>query len=443
MLPRTHTWLHLLPSDAEFDCRGGPDWLRGPLATGQNGLADRKIVVVYDAYPPKNSTSSAFVGINSRGIDDGDLRNAGFASISRFAVIPGWSNPRWFIPLGSPAVASAGFNLYTPARQLARLKRAALRAVVYSRLTFLFRDQLLIAQRELSPLQTEMERLFPDRDLSIALSSGAPEGARNRKASGAVIDSDGTILAFLKLGTTPLARSLLANEAQVLGRLQAQNLNQLVPKLLMAGEIDSAYVTAQTPLPGRPAPTPIGPMHREFLSRLAFGLAASVAQTQLVRDLPGRIAALPEPHPELTEPLEHALSILEEGTVRSGAIHGDFAPWNLRRNGNTIAAFDWEYGNLDGPAGMDEIHYRLQVGYLLDHWTVERAASELIRPGVLDPYLSRPDSRGRNALVILYLIDILARLYMEGYARADEMVLWHANLLSRLHHLPRPEAVLT
>jgi hypothetical protein len=258
-----------------------------------------------------------------------------------------------------------------------------------------------------------------------------------------VIDQDGTILAFLKLGTTPLARSLLANEADVLRGLSARPPHQFVPELLMAREIDDVYATAQTPLRGRPAPTRIGPMHLEFLSRLAFGPVVSPGQTQLVRNLPARIAALPHPHPELTEALEQALSVLDQESVRSGAIHGDFAPWNLRRYGNTITAFDWEYGNLDGPAGLDEIHYRLQVGYLLDHWTIERAASELTQPGVLDHYLARPNSSGRDALVMLYLVDILTRLYIEGYAQADEMVVWHANLLSRLHHLPRPEAVLT
>jgi hypothetical protein len=148
--------------------------------------------------------------------------------------------------------------------------------------------------------------------------------------------------------------------------------------------------------------------------------------------LPGRIAALSQPRPELTAALNEALSLLSSQRIATGAVHGDFAPWNLRLHNARIAAFDWEYGCLEGPAGLDEIHYRLQVGYLLNNWSVDRALKELCETSVLDRYLSNADADSRRALVVLYLIDILTRLYAEGYDRTNDMVEWNQRLLSRL-----------
>ena len=44
----------------------------------------------------------------------------------------------------------------------------------------------------------------------------------------------------------------------------------------------------------------------------------------------------------------------------------------MNANGS-VAAFDWEYAQLDGLPYLDETHYRLQVGYLLNNWNLDRA----------------------------------------------------------------------
>ncbi|HEY8748826.1 MAG TPA: phosphotransferase [Tepidisphaeraceae bacterium] len=437
MLPRQLTWLHLLPADSSFEVTSSaaPGWLREPLA-GRNASNEKKSIVAFDAQAhdlPPLSSARGFVGINCPKVSDQHLKSAGFTRIARYAVLPSWDNPRWFIPLGSPAVSSAGFNLYTPARTSARLKRFAARVAVYSRLPYWYRDQLLIAQREPSPLHSSMLRLFPNQDIHFALSAGAPEGARNRKASAAVIDERGKLLAFLKLAASDLATELLHREANNLKTLATTpGPADVVPRLLAAEEIDGTFVAAQAPLPGGPAPTALTPMHRWLLDQLTPGTPVSPAQTELVRNLPSRIAALPQPHPELTAALEEAMKSLAGQRIAVGAVHGDFAPWNLRLHKGRISAFDWEYGCLEGPAGLDEIHYRLQVGYLLDNWSVDRALKELSDAPVLDRYFSKPDPAARRALIALYLVDVLTRLYAEGYDHTNDMVEWNQRLLSRL-----------
>ena len=85
-----------------------------------------------------------------------------------------------------------------------------------------------------------------------------------------------------------------------------------------------------------------------------------------------------EPHPAF----ELALRWLaRHRPVSSGRtiVHGDFAPWNLRERDGAISAFDWEYGQPSGLPLLDELHYRLQVGFLLENWSPDQAAEESAR----------------------------------------------------------------
>ena len=445
MLPRQLTWLHLLPANSKFEVvsPAAPEWLRQPLAE-RSGSSLEPTLVAFDSTSQDAAdlkASRAFVGVNCRGLDDEQFRHAGMSEIARYAVIPNWDNPRWFIPLASPNVSSAGFNLYTPAKTSARLKRFAARVAVHSRLPFWYRDQLLIAQREPSPLGSAMTNLFPGQKIHFALSAGAPDGALNRKASAAVIDGSGRLLAFLKLAASELANRLLHREAEVLRSLASTpGVCDVVPRLLAAEEIDGTYVTAQAPLPGGPASTALTPLHHRLLDQFSSGTPVAPSETELVRSLTPRLKTMPQP--ELAATLNRILATLSDQHIACGAIHGDFAPWNLRLHNGRISAFDWEYGCLEGPAGLDEIHYRLQVGYLINNWTVDTALRELADSHILNRYLSRPNPAARHALVGLYLIDMLVRLYAEGYDNGNEMVAWKRQLLSRLNISPgRKEAV--
>ena len=203
-----------------------------------------------------------------------------------------------------------------------------------------------------------MLRLFPDQAHSFCLSAGAPEAARNRKASAAVIDAAGNMLAFLKLAASDLATELLHREADMTSESLATTPGpaDVVPRLLAAEEIDGTFVAAQAPsLAGR---------RRRPLRRCIGGSSISSRPARrclrpkrnLVRDLPARIAALPQPHPELIAALDEAMASLAGQRIAVGAVHGDFAPWNLRLHNGRISAFDWEYGCLKAlPASTKSI----------------------------------------------------------------------------------------
>jgi hypothetical protein len=442
-LPPALTWMHLLPRDAELACYGAPEWFAVRVAAQASGAGSRVRVSwgrPWDEAVRQSKDYAPLVAINCPGAREKRAREAGFAYVRRFAVMPSLQNPRWFIPLDSPAIASAAFSIYTPARVSAHLKRAGVKLAARLGVPLWFRDQILIASREAPPLEQVIERVLPGESPRIGLSAGAPEPAINRKASGVVLDARGKVLAFVKIADSDVARRIQEHEARMLpalGERAGQGLT--FPKLLFAGEVDGRYLTIQTPLAGRPAPARLTPAHRLFLASLRCGITCSAAETAMVRTLSARLDALAPDHTGLAGLLDRFTPILEAMSVRSTIVHGDFAPWNLRLNHGRISAFDWEYAELDGLPLIDEAHYTLQLGYLLHNWSIDQAAQALhefaeSRPLSLEPVQVR-------AILAVYILDQLARLLAEGYPVGDDMVSWYRKLLLRIE-APTEQGVL-
>jgi hypothetical protein len=441
-LPPALTWTHLLPANTEWSfatAAPAPDWFRQQLAARSSTLsvdeADRpRALIAWGARPNQAELkrASAVVGVDAPMLDAAAANSTGFVHVRQFAVLPDIESARWFIPLDNPAVSCAGFSLYSPARASAKLKVAAAKLAIRSHTSIWYRHRLWIAQRQSSQLEQAIATLFPKHDVRLALSSGAPEPARNRKTSAAVLDlRSGQCLGFAKIAVSQLARSLLENEQRVLRHLQAnEQCAQLSPALLFGGRIDGAAVTVQQPLTGRASGLEMSPLHRELLNKLSSGRMISAASSTTVRSLREKIAALPvSARPQLHAMLRDLSPALERLSVPSTIVHGDFAPWNLRRRVGLLAAFDWEYGQLDGLPLIDQTHFRLQVGFLLQNWSVERALHELRRNAMNHPDGFIPEQA--SLLQAVYLLDAVARLLSEGYDTNNDMVAWYMDLLAR------------
>ena len=95
-----------------------------------------------------------------------------------------------------------------------------------------------------------------------------------------------------------------------------------------------------------------------------------------------------------------------------------------------LAAFDWEYGELDGLPLVDETHFLLQLGSQLYHWNLDQAENCLREIAASKP-LGLSETQVR-AIHSVYLLDSLVRLLNEGYDPDDEMLAWYRQLLHRL-----------
>jgi hypothetical protein len=439
-LPPSLTWLQLFPAGAACACEGAPPWLVAKLADVQQTERPRVKVVCDKKWTDLADLPNwdGVVAINCPGTSTACLEAAGFTFARRFAVLPSLENARWFISIDSPAVAAASFSVYSPARKSAHLKKSIARLLARLGVRF-YRDQIAVALREPPPLETTLAGLFPGQSIRLALSAGAPEPAINRKASGAVISPRGDVLAFVKIAGSDISRRILEHEAEMLQGLAERNsLSLSTPRQLFAGEIDGRYTTVQSPLLGDVPAAKMTPAHQRFLASLRSGPTKSAAATAMVAGLPARIAGLASPL-DLEAILDNILPTLDEMTVSSTIIHGDFAPWNLRSHRGQISAFDWEYGELDGLPLIDETHFTLQLGFQLNGWNPEQAQrclSELANQAPLG--LSFEQVRAIHAV---YLLDNIVRLLGEGYAADHDMVSWYRAVLARLG-IPKREAAL-
>ena len=466
--PQSLTWLHLCPGECSlmFD-ENTPAWMVQQASSFNGGGA--RIGVHWNASEVRLADDEAGCVMISSRVSEKQAKDRGLSYVRRFAVIPNLREARWFIPLDCGAVSAAAFSLYTPARRSAKIKRALVQAAAHLPGGFWYRDHLMIALREPPAPEKALAPLWSE-PIRLALSCGAPEGARNRKASALAIDLKGNLRAFVKLARSEIAREIVAHESAILPGLAKIH----APRLLMNQEIDGTLVMAQTPLPGSPAPLAFGPAHAAFLQSLQSSEKIIATQSPMILSLRQRLDLIPSsgtpgkgegggfcksarglenplpspppdyrgrekkrapilscsPMQELSEILADLMPSLEQLSVPVTIVHGDFAPWNLRIDGGAISAFDWEYAQLSGLPLLDEIHYRLQVGLLLDHWSAQRGVEEI-------EMLCQSRPQGLSAenaatLAIVYLLDILARLLAEGYGEEHEMIVWHRAVLGRL-----------
>ena len=430
-VPPALTWTCLFPADASYRCDAAPDWMLQMLRLFEEGGGRVQVGYGQCARSDSKDLIGQIVINPCRGVER-ELRDGDFTYIRRFAVLPSLRNARWFIPLDSGPIAAGAFSLYTPARASARLKRFVARALAHTRLPLWYRDHLIIASRQMPPIESRIRDLFDGTDIRLAISAGAPEPARNRKPSLAVLNPSGQIIAVAKIGNSHLSRQITAHESSVLSALGSESDLGVrrVPQLLFSGDVDGRFLMVQSALAGNPPAAQLTSAHLRFLDALRRGPVKPALESAMIRSLEARLSVLPNPAPRLLGILDAFRPTLQSVHVPSTIVHGDFAPWNLRQHDSVIAAFDWEYAQLDGLPLIDETHFRLQVGYLLEQWTDERAARELQTANEGAPLgLSAQQA---CALQTVYLLDMLARLLDEGYDPDDEMVAWYRRVLRRL-----------
>jgi hypothetical protein len=415
-VPAPLTWTALLPADSQFIASPNvPEWFSQLLA---RRTGERRIPV-YSCEEISRVREDAFVAINCTGGAKLDRR---YKYVRRFAVLPSLENARWFVPLESPSISTAAFSLYSPAKFSARMKVRAAKLVAHTRLPLWYRDQILVAQTQAPPLQRHAESLFPGQKIYLALSAGAPEPARNRKTSAAILTEEGKILGFAKIAGSALSERLVRREAQLLGALE-RLVTSIAPKAIYSGDVDGSFVLIQEQLPGRVTSAHFTDLHRELLETMRHGQRKRVTDSRMLARLRQDVRELPE----LRARLESLTPVLCDTVVPSTIVHGDFAPWNLREHKGQLRAFDWEYGELDGLPFMDELHFHLQIGHEMQGWSPRDANDYLSKHAQLKPLKLSPTQV--NAIQQVAIIDQLARLYGEGYDRSNEMLAWYEDLL--------------
>jgi len=247
-----------------------------------------------------------------------------------------------------------------------------------------------------------------------------------------VLDRRGKALAFAKVSRSALSRQLVQNEALTLTALASRaSLVDRVPKLLLSTTIDGSHVAIQDALPGRSAGARFTDDHARLLALLSEGAPEEppkpAVETRLVSSLRIRCTA---PGAGLGAAFNKVEQALGDARFPQTIVHGDFAPWNLRRQAEGLGAFDWEYAELDGLPLQDVTHFLMQTGRLLENWTPAQTADAL-RAMVHRHASNGLTARHVRGLQAVYLLSALCRHHDEGHPEDRDFDL-HDALLRRL-----------
>src|SRR4051812_41479734 len=96
--------MHFYPQSARYSIVGNPPAWFGSLLTPFLRQRSEEDVVIAWGIAPLASIIQQSNGVAVFNVPDAarTLRNAGFAYLRRFAILPSMNDPRWFIPLDSP-----------------------------------------------------------------------------------------------------------------------------------------------------------------------------------------------------------------------------------------------------------------------------------------------------------------------------------------------------
>lgn len=373
-----------------------------------------------------------------------------------FVGLPLWQ-PRLLIPMASSRTQSLSFGLYNPGSRHGKLSKllgqvaaraglmkmaGRLVAVPIEMFNATSAIQSILDRRMISGLQDRCQRAIGKRPFSVALSLGEP--GLYQKVTAIMFDKGSTPLAFAKVGFTPQAGSLIANESVALTRLRFMGFRESAfPTLLGCGSAGSVVWLLQSALlSGIPSPAVLQDAHFDFLAELA-GDTCQVMQPELwsvwrnLRDLTAR-PTLPVKTQFRSETAfiaylrDEFLAASREGGQRPwpfAAAHGDFAPWNVRVAGNRLLAFDWEHFLSFAPAGWDALHFVFRVENLIRRKSLESiwAAFEA---GAYRNSVARferlsgvgvPDKRLLGLLVILAIVLDLVPRFVCGEAGLEDI----------------------
>lgn len=341
---------------------------------------------------------------------------------ARYAVLQRGRVPTVLVPVDPPAAAAASLRRISSASSFwSATSRVAAGAAVGA-VPALLRNRVEVRGGE--PGLADHLASVLGRPVSFSISIGTARV--NRKPVLQVFDEEGRCLAFAKVGWSPHTCADVAAEGRALATVGTRSFRHLVPPALLARTWwQDRPVVVVEPLqpsvwhrPRRPERAPLEAMD-ELSSRFACP-AATLAETDWWHRQWRVAGALDDAvtRGRLGRAMEKVAAVAGDRTLAWGAWHGDWTPWNMALDRRGVLLWDWERFEIGVPAGIDAIHYVVNVvnaGVPSSPEAVLRAlvaaAGGELRPG--------SDACVRS---LLYLVAILSRYLRLSTAAGGEHI---------------------
>jgi hypothetical protein len=318
-----------------------------------------------------------------------------------YFVIPGRNGPRWLIP-ERPCASASVLSAWHPYNLSSRMKWFVLRMAARAGVLRLLPAVSSVTASRKGALRWFERCGIRSQTGEMVILAGSP--SPDWKLITFLLDDAHRIAAVLKVGLTDGGGVSILHEAEVLGKLAQYS---WAPRILSVhSDLRAAsqeYVCGA--MPGRG----FRPEYMDRLCRLPQSggckTLAMVADEMEKRLSPFK-AQLDEMAPDL---LDRALSCIDlDIAVPTMLVHGDFAPWNLRKNPEAgYVLIDWEWANFAGLPAYDIFHFQFNDDRLFGEKAGGYAA---IRSGAIcAEYFHRMDLDLEllPRLAIAYLLDQL------------------------------------
>lgn len=348
---------------------------------------------------------------------EGRVRGRPGRGTTTYLCLPSREDSRLVVPLGNRRAAACSVRRrLSGASWQAATRRAVASTVTRSGAARGWRSRQLHVAGD--GALTAVLSAAMGQEVVVALHLGARRA--NRKPVLEVMDIEGRVLAWGKLGVNELTDELVRGEAYSLARLGSIPLSCLeVPQL-----------RANTQWRGHPLVlmTPLSPTRKSVPDVLLVNAASELADsldiespgealTRYHETLTRQVASLPD-----TPLTKRMAAVVPELTgnldgCRHGAWHGDWTPWNMGVDGHRLCVWDWERLATPVPRGMDLLHHRFQSEVVLHSRTPQAAALALLA-WRLPSRARRTDTAARqnSALAVLYLLGLGARYLADDQA---------------------------
>ena len=318
--------------------------------------------------------------------------------VVRWRVLRRRGEPLLVLPASNSAAARS-LTLYPAQTAKARLVRKLLRAALKLNLPLPLERAVVRVDAALPFAKFLATQAGLNNFPAIGILCGNPHTA-GRRFILLLFGNEGTPVRVVKVGLGETAQSLIEQEIKFLAAVPADLAG--IPRLAGTLREKNLSAFAQDFCDG------------EFSSAADTGWVPKLMNAWVV-EAEGQMLSATAPWRELVPCLAAApcwqpLIQLGERTLRRVIWHGDFTPWNLKRDrhsGQGIA-LDWERGQLTGVPGWDWFHFVVQSGVLVKKLSAPALREELetlLRSEDFSNYASRCGIVGsERELLLAYLL---------------------------------------
>lgn len=245
----------------------------------------------------------------------------------------------------------------------------------------------------------------------------------------------------VKVGASEAAANLLKNEAETLGLFKNHHLlADTVPSVLWSGDWKGMFLVVLSYLKGVHVGPTFSRLIRQYLSSLGemSFVDAPFIGSKMHHGIIRRSEQLSRrlSHP-WNETIDRGIDVLE-GTLQnhSGMVlsHRDFSYWNIRKGGNGLKVFDWEYASNEYLASYDMFHFYFHRIALERKWDRSAVESAKALGDDIGKNILFKTARNTRAELIGYLLD-LALTYLESTDGDDSRSVVLQNYYSFINEL--------